>query len=624
MLRFIDGFDQFQSQAGATLLASLVAAGYVTSQGLAMAAGRHTGTHALELQVTAGAGGASWSRRTNNLKADLNSVAVNPTGRWTAVGIGGAMAYSIDTINWTPLTSGTPNDLSGIAHGGALWVAVGAAGTILTAPDGQTWTSRICPVPTASLAAVAYGNGRWVIVGANGTAGVILTSTDGITWSVITENAGATGNLCVRYGDVWMVGGNGGQVLTSEDGLTWTNRNFGATTAVSGLAFDGSAWLSATGQNVRRSANAGATWTQAAAQPIQNQTLRDIAHSDGRWVIVTSGGQLATSNDGGLTWEKRTLSGSSSQAINRVVVSAGAAAAWVAVGNRIGGSTGTPFIYVSAAPPTTIRRTFTSTSNRVVIGFAHRATARGRILSIAGLLDMEWPAGIEILGQAGASVPIRNAWYYYELVIDKAAKTVSLFVNDTADLMVALPVGKETMSEFVVTWQSENGAVTRLDDLYFLDSDSTGGSTLTSRLKPIRVPVRLPTSDVTANWDGSVASQHWPLIGLLPPSASSFIRSSTSGAQDLFRSSNPLPEGAGTPEMPVIAVGVIALAQKSDLDNRQLGLVVGEGVGQVEVLDPVLSMTPEYSTAVFEKAPGGQAWTAANVTDTPFGVVVRP
>jgi hypothetical protein len=37
-------------------------------------------------------------------------------------------------------TSGTSNDLNGVTYGNGLFVAVGEGGTILTSPDGVSWT----------------------------------------------------------------------------------------------------------------------------------------------------------------------------------------------------------------------------------------------------------------------------------------------------------------------------------------------------------------------------------------------------------------------------------------------------------------------------------------------------
>jgi hypothetical protein len=626
-LKHIDGFDQYQGQSGQALLTSLTSAGYAVSSGLGMAAGRKAGTYALELQVSAGAAGSSWSSRTNTIKVDLHGVASNTQGRFVAVGVGGAATTTTDGIQWSPLVLGVNADMNDIACNAGTFIAVGDGGTILRSTDGQTWSPRSAPNGTANLEAVAYGNARWLAVGAVGSAGCVFVSDDdGVSWSSVTQNPGARGNLSVVYaGDTWIVGGAQGQIITSTTGDNFTTRAFGATGDVNGIAYDNGTLVAINGRSLRRSVDKGVTWASAGDNIITSGSFYAIAAADGRWVVGGSQVKLFISDDT-TTWTPPAFTGAYSQAtIYSIDRSTGTQVGWCLVGSRNGSqTTSTALIYVSLAPPTTVTRTFTSTQSRVVIGFAHMATARGRIFSIAGLFDMDWPAGIQILDTAGASVPIRNTWYYYEIVIDKVAGTLSLFVNDTADLSVALPGAAAAMTDYVCTWESENGAVARIDDLYFLDSEVTGGSTLTNRLKPVTIPVRMPTADVDVNWDGSDVGPHYALVGLLPPSSASYVRSATSGAQDLYSSNAALPAGAGTESAPILAVGVIALAQKSDLDARQLGLVVGSPGNQKEVVDTTLSTTMEYSFAIFETGPGNQAWTADSVLNTPFGIAVRP
>lgn len=625
MLKHIDGFDQFQLHTGGALLAALTAAGYIVSTGLAMAAGRHDGTFALEMQVSAGASGSSWSMRTNSIRQDLNGVATNDTGRWIAVGNAGSAVSSTDTITWTPLVTGVSTQLNAIGHNAGRWITVGNAGTILVSTDnGQTWTPRTSPLPAANLNDIKFAAGAWVIAGTNGTAGAILTSTDnGETWSFVTDNAGTVGNTCVEYGGGrWMIGGLNGQLRTSTDALVWTSLTFGVNVTIPDIAYGAGTWLIGHGRNVRYSLNDGTTWQNAATDLGTNTTvIQTVAYSGGRWIAAGAVNFMATSDDM-LTWTVRTLTGGvGGGQMNEVAVSQGADASLLVVGKRNGTqTTAVAAIFASSAPPTTVQRTFTSASNRVVIGFAHRATARGRILSIAGLFDMEWPGAVQILGSSSTAIPIRNAWYYYELVIDKTAQTVQLFVNDTADMVVPLPAGVATMTDFVITWQAENGAIARLDDLYLLDSEATGGATLVNRLRPIRIPLRLPNADMNVEWEASAEVPHWSLVGVLPPDEENYIRSAESGKEDLFTSSTPLPAGSGA----VLAVGVLAFAKKSDLDNRQLGLVVGDGVNQLEVVDTVLNTTAEYSQGIFETAPGGSPWDATNILSVPFGVVVRP
>lgn len=624
MLKHIDGFDQFQGQSAQALLTSLQAAGYAVTNGLAIAAGRKPDSFALELQVSPGAAGATWSSRTNTARTNLRAVAANAQGRFVAVGDGGVALTSVDSISWAALVLGTERNMRSIECSDGTFIAVGENGTILRSRDGQVWSARTPPIATMNIADVACNrNGRWLAVGANGNAGAIIVSDDdGLTWSTVVENPGMYANLCVEYGDCWMVGGAQGQVLTSDTGLSFLTRTSGVNTDMMDLDFYNGTWLIVSARSVRRSTDKGVSWSVAASELMPSGVLQAIKVSQGRWIVVGDFAAIFMSDDT-TTWTKPALTGTSN-ALYDVNVSEGTQVGWCVVGARSGQASSTATIYVSMAPPTTISRSLTSTNARVVIGFAHRATARGRILAIKDLLNIDWPAGIEILGVRGASVPIRNVWYYYEIEIDKTAGKIRFYVNDTLDMTVDLPAGAAAMTTYALSWQAENGAVAAFDDLYLLDGDAAGGSTLTARLKPISVPLRKPTADVNTDWTGSDPGAHWPLVGLLPPSPGSYVRSAESGAQDLYSSSTPLPAGAGSAEAPILAVGVIALAQKSDLDNRQLGLVVGALGNQKEVIDTVLSTSLEYSYAVFEQAPGNQAWTAENVLSTPFGIAVRP
>src|SRR5690606_22607262 len=100
-------------------------------------------------------------------KATARGLELDTDYMLAAVGDNGTILTSPDGVTWTSRSSGTMQHLRGITHGGGLWVAVGFSGTILTSSDGTTWTSRSSET-TQILYGVAYGGGMWVVVGAAG------------------------------------------------------------------------------------------------------------------------------------------------------------------------------------------------------------------------------------------------------------------------------------------------------------------------------------------------------------------------------------------------------------------------------------------------------------------------
>ena len=70
--------------------------------------------------------------------------------------------------NWTLVTTPTTQNLWSVCHGAGQFVACGEGGTILTSPDGITWTRRVSG-HTFWLVGAAHGNGHFVVVGDQGT-----------------------------------------------------------------------------------------------------------------------------------------------------------------------------------------------------------------------------------------------------------------------------------------------------------------------------------------------------------------------------------------------------------------------------------------------------------------------
>ncbi len=155
-------------------------------------------------------GGANWADKSAavspaNPGTALNGVTfgydyTNSRYVFVAVGASRTLLYSLDYgLTWTVGTcgatcSGTPA-LNGVTYGATgsasgVFVAVGASGTVLTSPDGITWTQQTS-IPPATLNAVTYSSGRrFVAVANDGSIYYNEYANAGVTW---TQAVTATG-----------------------------------------------------------------------------------------------------------------------------------------------------------------------------------------------------------------------------------------------------------------------------------------------------------------------------------------------------------------------------------------------------------------------------------------------
>jgi len=132
--------------------------------------------------------------------------------------------FSLTVISCKSSDDDDSSSSSSASSSTGLFVTVGDNGIILTSSDGISWTKRTS-VTTKNLYGVTYGNSTFVTVGDNGT---ILTSSDGGTsWTNKRTSSGTTKNLYgVTYGDgLFVTVGGNATIFTSSNGTTWTERD---------------------------------------------------------------------------------------------------------------------------------------------------------------------------------------------------------------------------------------------------------------------------------------------------------------------------------------------------------------------------------------------------------------
>lgn len=238
-------------------------------------------------------------------------------GRWVA-GMhysGERIATSIDGAEWeaTGFALQSGEQLNALIFANNLFVGGTSNGRIITSPDGLTWTVRTSNFPAGRIMAIAYGGGKFMAVGG---ANSVIISTNGTTWTAKANSLTSTTLSAVIYGaaGLWIIGGASGFVATSlNDGTSWTARvsNAGASQQIfdfaagAGLIVGVTAYGSAGG--IITSAN-GTTW---AAQSVPSSGIPyRVRFGGGLFVLggktAANHGYLATSTTG-LSWSSQTV-----------------------------------------------------------------------------------------------------------------------------------------------------------------------------------------------------------------------------------------------------------------------------------------------------------------------------
>ncbi len=216
---------------------------------------------------------------------------------------------------WT--TSSASYPLRSVTYGEGLFVAVATSSQILTSPDGVTWTLRTSPAATSYWSGITYANGRFVAVGCavsstslcNTTAGGnrVMTSDNGIDWTArnATE-ANSWFGIAYGNGTFVAVSTNGtNRVMTSPDGVTWTPRSASEASTWTDVAYGNGTFVAIadSGTNRVMTSSDGATWTSRTAA--YQARWSSVTYGEGIFVAVSRDGEVMTSPDG-VTWTPRT------------------------------------------------------------------------------------------------------------------------------------------------------------------------------------------------------------------------------------------------------------------------------------------------------------------------------
>ncbi|NLM04900.1 MAG: leucine-rich repeat domain-containing protein [Clostridiales bacterium] len=192
---------------------------------------------------------------TENVFADSDLVWINLYPEYTdiiwngniyvTIGSTGTIKYSYDSIVWEQVISGTYNKLYSIAWNGDMFIAVGENGTILKSKDGLSWDYQELN-GDIDLYSVINNNDKFIILGSEIVdqndwikKDIVLTSKDNFIWDKIILDSMVLNNnsKIVFTNNHFIANGNNGSLLTSKDGINWSIIKLPTKDSLTGIAF---------------------------------------------------------------------------------------------------------------------------------------------------------------------------------------------------------------------------------------------------------------------------------------------------------------------------------------------------------------------------------------------------
>jgi hypothetical protein len=206
----------------------------------------------------------------------------------------GLIATSSDGTNWTLNKLGGPQErtiIYSVAWNGSIWCAVGYSSFnyfIATSLDGTTWSSYTIQEVFSFFYGIAWNGSMWIAVGETADSYcVIAKSTNPLlssSWTFQNINSVRSLNAIAWNGTRWIAGGfsfsSGGVIVTSSDGDTWSVQNIsqfsggainsikvqGTMAYAGGYSFD-----TATRGRISQSSDGGLSWSEYTLPPLAGQ-----------------------------------------------------------------------------------------------------------------------------------------------------------------------------------------------------------------------------------------------------------------------------------------------------------------------------------------------------------------
>ncbi len=205
------------------------------------------------------------------------------SGLYVAVGYRGTILTSPDGISWSSGTSGTGSSIYGVAQGNKKIIAVVENGLILSSSDGSSWENKITNTSDFHYG-ITFKGITYITVGKSGK---IYSSTDGSSWTLRSSDT-SNDIRAVTYGtNKFVAVGNSGTILSSLNGVS----NSSTSAAVSGT------WGPSGGASSTSTANPSYTLNV----PDNGTVSIDLTSSVDTYLYLLSGSTVLEYDDDGGT-----------------------------------------------------------------------------------------------------------------------------------------------------------------------------------------------------------------------------------------------------------------------------------------------------------------------------------
>lgn len=201
------------------------------------------------------------------------------------------------------------NDLERIVYGNGTFVAIGNGGVVLTSPEGVNWSLHAPTTngaPADAVTGLVYGNSNFVAVSNSGSDGQVQFSPDGVTWGSMTVISSVAFNA-VNYakGTYVAVGQSGGSsvVVSSTNGIDWITRGLPSYGPLNAVVFGNGTFVAVGDAGTIVASTNGFDWTPQTVAPGTN--ILCVSYGNGYFLAAGDGGIpssiLKSSN--GLIWQ---------------------------------------------------------------------------------------------------------------------------------------------------------------------------------------------------------------------------------------------------------------------------------------------------------------------------------